>query len=218
MAKVNMYKLSRRQFTQSTLAVAAVSAFGNVRAQSDEFIEGQHYHLLNDPTPTEGDGVEVREIFWYGCPHCYELEPYMVNWLTKKPEGVNFVREPALFNPSWEFDAKAFYTFEQMEILDQVHQAYYDYLHKDKVRVQDADGLVKFLEPFAVDETVVRDTLVSFGVANTIQKHRITQPKYMIMGVPAVIVNGKYRTGVSDAGSQDRLISLINYLVEKEQQ
>ena len=78
-------------------------------ASAQEFELGANYHQLNNPQAVHtGDKIEVLELFWYRCPHCYRLEPYMKQWHNNKPESVEFVRMPAVLNKSWAFDARGF--------------------------------------------------------------------------------------------------------------
>ena len=47
------------------------------------------YTELKPPQPVESDGkIEVLEFFWYGCIHCYNLEPTLETWLKKLPADV----------------------------------------------------------------------------------------------------------------------------------
>lgn len=87
--------------------------------------------------------VEVREFFWYGCPHCYTLEPFVTNWLKTKPANVNFVRTPAAMNPVWEQNARGYYAVDLMgltgkgdkPLFDAIHQKVSVYLTKNRWRI-----------------------------------------------------------------------------------
>ena len=49
---------------------------------ADSRFSEKSYELLEPAVPTgSADKIEVVEIFWYGCPHCYSLEPYLEKWL-----------------------------------------------------------------------------------------------------------------------------------------
>ena len=97
------------------------------------FQEGSHYQRLPTPVPTSVEGkVEVVEIFWYGCPHCFRLEPVVDQWLEHKPDNVEFVRIPAVLGPSWELGARAFYVAESLDILDKIHAPLFDAIHVQK--------------------------------------------------------------------------------------
>ena len=62
-----------------------------------QFELGKHYVQLPSGSVVETDDkIEVREFFWYGCPHCYSLEPYLERWLKTKPDEVAYVRTPGV--------------------------------------------------------------------------------------------------------------------------
>ena len=93
--------------------------------------EGEHYEAITPAQPTSSkDQVEVVEMFWYGCPHCFRLEPFVDRWLKKKPANVKFVRMPGVFRPSWEIHARAYYTAEILGVVDKVHRPMFDAIHE----------------------------------------------------------------------------------------
>jgi thiol:disulfide interchange protein DsbA len=83
--------------------------FGTAYAQNSEFVLGTHYQRLSptQPTSSSPDQVEVAEIFWYGCPHCYTFDPYLENWKETLAEDVNFIRIPAVWNNVLQTHAKS---------------------------------------------------------------------------------------------------------------
>ena len=86
-------------------------------ALAEDYQEGKEYLVLSNPQPTSSaDKIEVVELFWYGCPHCYRLEPLLQEWLDSKPDDVEFVRMPAVLGPSWELYGKAYYTAELLGV------------------------------------------------------------------------------------------------------
>jgi len=100
-------------------------------AQSDAlYKEGEHYAALSKPVATsDATKIEVVELFWYGCPHCYSLEPLVDRWKAQRPADVKFVRMPAVLNKSWEVHARAYFAAEALGVLDKTHQALFEELH-----------------------------------------------------------------------------------------
>ena len=98
------------------------------------------------PVSVEGNKIEVIEFFWYGCPHCYNLEPVLETWLKKLPPDVQFRRVPAVFNPRWEHDAEIFYAFDALGVLDKVHKPFFDAIHRDHLRTNDKEALNEWLQ------------------------------------------------------------------------
>jgi len=183
-----------------------------------EFKENVHYELVvpAQPTTTSGNKVEVVEMFWYGCPHCFHLEPYVNRWLKKKPANVEFVRIPAIFQPSWEMAARAYYTAEVLGVLDKTHSALFDAIHELKKHFSSDADYQKFFEEHGVSANDFKRVFRSFAVEAKIRRAKDMTERYGIHGVPSLIVNGKYRTGAQLAGSQANIFRVVNYLVGLE--
>lgn len=201
-----------------TLVVGIFLTMGTSPSYSQEtpFIEGGHYELLDEVQPVQtGDKIEVVELFWYRCPHCYRLEPYLIEWEKNIPVIAEFVAVPALLNPSWEFEARVYYTFEALGVLDQVHAAYFNAIHEQRLTIDTVDKLAKWSEEQGISGKDIKSTFNSFAVENKINFANVMSRKYGVTGVPAIIIDGRYRTSVSLAGGHDKLIELIDFLIEK---
>jgi len=193
-----------------------VTALQTAQAQDDQYIEGGHYELLTEFQPVQtGDKIEVVEMFWYRCPHCYRLEPYIEKWLENKPENAEYVPIPALLNQSWAFHARAFFTFEALGLTDQLHIKFFDAIHKDRKPFNTVEQLAEWAASHGADPAAITETMDSFAVNNKLNFASVMSQKYGITGVPAIIVDGKYRTNVTMAGSHEELFNLINFLVKK---
>ncbi len=187
-----------------------------LHAQDTEYVEGGHYELLDEVQPVQtGDSIEVVEMFWYRCPHCYRLEPYLQRWLQNKPENAEFVPIPAILNENWGFHARAYYTFEALGLTEQLHVPFFDAIHRDRKPFNTVEQLAEWAATQGADPDAIVSTFNSFAVNNKLNFANIMSRKYGISGVPAIIVDGKYRTSVSMAGSHDELLEVINYLVAK---
>ena len=195
----------------SSLGLATVS-----HAQEEQFIEGGHYELLDEVQPVQtGDKIEVVEMFWYRCPHCFRLEPYLIQWKENIPENAAYVPIPALLNPRWEFHARAFYTFEALGIVDEVHKEFFDAIHLERLNISTVEELQAWVDSQDIGNHDIIGTFSSFAVENKLNFAGVMSRKYGITGVPAIIVDGRYRTSVSLAGGHDKLIELINFLIVK---
>jgi thiol:disulfide interchange protein DsbA len=175
-------------------------------AQSREFTE------LNPQLPVETQGkIEVLEFFWYGCIHCYNLEPRLETWLKKLPADVEFRRVPAIFNDRWAHDAVLFYTFDAMGLVDKLHRPFFDAIHRDRLRTDNLEALHAWLEKQGVDSKKFQATGKSFGVqAKTKRAIKLTSD-YRIDGTPAMAVHGRYTVPSSDRmlGTVDRLVATV---------
>jgi thiol:disulfide interchange protein DsbA len=188
---------------------------GVLFADEEPYTEGIDYALISNPQPVADDGtVEVDELFWYGCPHCYDFEPYLRAWLKKKPAKVKFVRIPAIFNnPLWRLHATAFYTAEVLGIGDKIHEDLFNAIHRDGKPMNTRDELMAFFAKYGISNEEFNNTFDSFTVQVKVQRAADLTRKYEITGVPSLIVDGKYRTmGATFADN----LKILDYLVKKE--
>ncbi len=179
------------------------------------------YEAVSPPQPTTNPAkVEVIEFFWYGCPHCYSFEPSLSKWLKTKPANVEFIRIPAVFSEEWGKHAKAYFTAEALGVIDAVHGDLFDGIQQAKQvgkhELETEDQLAKFFAAHGVKEADFREAYNSFMVDSKMRQAPALAAKYGITGVPAIIVNGKYRTNGTLAGSQEKMIDVINTLIKKE--
>jgi thiol:disulfide interchange protein DsbA len=187
-------------------------------AQAPQFHEGIEYQRVVPPQRTEtGDKIEVLELFWYGCPHCYHLEPLLDKWLQTKPANVEFRRMPAIFtNPKWELHAKAYYAAEALGVLDKIHRPLFDAIQAQNHDLGTEAALMAFFAEHGVSNEDFQRTFNSFSVRNKTNQAKIMTDRYGISGVPAIIVNGKYRTDGTSAGTLENALAVVDYLVEEE--
>lgn len=188
-------------------------------ARSDSLAEGIDYVTLAAPQPTaDPQKIEVVELFWYGCPHCYHFEPELQAWVKKQPDDVQFVRMPAILSPRWEILARAYYTAELLGVLDKIHTPLFKAIHEKNQRFETEDSVARFFVQQGVDEAEFRKTFKSFGVAAKINRARQMTQRYGISGVPSLVINGKYRTSASEAGSHEGMLKVADELVAKERE
>ena len=168
------------------------------------------------PTQVAEGKIEVVEIFWYGCPHCYDFEPHVNNWVANLPEDVEFRRMPGIFSKSWVAHARAYYAAEKLGVLEQIHTPLFEALHKDRKRIFSESELKDFFESKGVDGDEFTRAYNSNEVEVKFKQAFLMGQRYKITGVPAVVVNGKYMTGAALAGSYDNLLKTMDMLVDKE--
>lgn len=180
--------------------------------------EGKEYELVipEQPTQVEDGKVEVVEIFWYGCTHCYDFEPYVEKWLSELPPHAAFRRLPASFNARWLVHARAFYTAESLHVLEKVHNPLFEALKKDQKRFDTEEDLAAFFAQHGVHEAQFRQTFNSFAVDAKVKQSLQMVRNYGVTGVPTVVVNGKYRTAASLTGGYPALLQVVDQLIEKE--
>jgi protein dithiol oxidoreductase (disulfide-forming) len=188
-------------------ASLAILAFG-AAAQAP-----QPYQVLSPPQPTEGGGkIEVTEFFWYGCPHCYSLEPAVNAWLKTMPKDVVFKRVPAVPSEQWGLLAYVYYTLEGMGLLDQYHSKVFDAIHKDSLNLGNRKIRETWLAKNGIDVAKYNEMEKSFSVASKVKRAAQLTAAYRVDGVPRIFVNGKYFTAPEYAG-MDRTFPVVDQLI-----
>lgn len=176
--------------------------------------QGFQYGEINPPQPVDSkDKIEVIEFFWYGCPHCYNLEPYIEAWQKKLPPDVEFRRVPAVFNQRWGRDAAIFYTLEAMGLLDKLHRPLFDAIHKNGLRTDNDAALNEWLQKNGVDPKKFTDTLKSFGVQSKLRRAVQQTLAYKIDGTPAMAVAGRYTVSAEQGRTQQGMLQAVDSLV-----
>ena len=172
------------------------------------------YSLLQPQQPTDGSGkIEVVEFFWYGCPHCYSLEPAVNAWLKSAPKDVVFKRIPAYPSESWGEMAKVFYTLEAMGLLDQYHQRVFDAMHKENVNLANKRLREEWLAKNGIDVAKYNEVEKSFTVATKLARARQLTQAYKVDSVPRLFVNGKYFTSAEQAGGPDKVFPVVDKII-----
>lgn len=203
-----------KQIMKAAICLLAVMAMG---AQAQSWEEGKHYETLADPVATSTeDKIEVAEVFWYGCPHCYSFKPLIESWEEDLPEDVEFQLLPAALGASWEPHARAFYTVEALGKFEEAHDPLFDALARDRRQLDSAEALADFLADHGIDREAFIKTYNSFGVNAKMNQAQSKIRGARITGVPAMLVNGKYKVSASSAGSHENMLEVVDYLVEKE--
>lgn len=187
-------------------------------AWADEFDEGYHYHRISPALPLQVDAghVEVLELFWYGCPHCYVFEEYLTRWKREKAGHVKFVRMPAVMNRNWVPQARAYFALQEMGEAERVHALLFEAIHVQGRRLRDMKSISRFLGQHGVDAVSFETAYRSPRVSEQIRRSRQLARDSGASSVPTIIVNGKYRTTAGDAGSYDLLLQLMDHLVLQE--
>ena len=183
--------------------------------------EGIEYKLVSPAQPTiTKNKIEVVELFWYGCPHCYHFEPNLKGWYKNKPDNVTFYRVPAVFNPAWALHARAFYAATSLGLFEngkhEFHDAFFEEIHKKKNSLKNKKALEKFFDRFGVSAEDFNNTFDSFAVNTKVNRATTLSKRYKLDGVPTMIVNGKYRTDGPMAGGRDGMIKVLDFLIKKE--
>ena len=206
-----------RNLLMSAVLVGASLLGSTVFAQ--EAVEGRHYAVLSSPVPgAQPEKIEVVELFWYGCPHCYQIEATINPWSAALPEDVNFVRVPAMFGGIWNLHGQLFYTLENLKVDEAVHSSIFNALHNQGRKLSSMNEITQFVATQGVDKDTFVKTWNSFSVKSQMEKAKKLAVAYQISGVPAVVINGKYRFDIGMAGGLQQTVDVADALIEKERQ
>jgi protein dithiol oxidoreductase (disulfide-forming) len=203
--------------------VAALPPEGQLPA--GKWVAGTNYTVLSPAQPSDAPPgkVEVVEMFWYGCPHCYAFDPYLENWKKHKAAYIDFQRVPVMWADIHRAHARLFYTLKALGKLDQLHTKVFDEIHQkgDELYISGdeqatLDDEVKFAEANGISKTDFLNAYNSFGVQADLAKADDLGRRYKIDAVPTIVIDGKYESNVGMAGDENKLIELINDLAASE--
>lgn len=187
-------------------------------------VKDKEYTLIEPPMPPldgANDGkVEVIEFFYYGCPHCYNLQPALKAWLKNAPKDVDFKRMPTIFRESWVPLTRTYYALEAIGALEKLHDDVFDTVHKNNVNLGDRKLLLDWAGRRGVDTTKLAAAYDSFAVQTKTQRSLKMTRAYGITGTPSIVVGGRYLTGPSMTLNSDntidykRFAQVLNGLIE----
>lgn len=177
-----------------------------------EYLQTQQAIPGEDPAK-----VEVIELFWYGCPHCYHLEPRLAVWTKNLPKDVVFKRVPGIARPDWTPGGKAYYTLEALGLVDKLHVPLFDAIHKHKsLRPNDEAGLIDWItRQSGLDRKKVQETYGSFAVNTKVSRAMQVFRASGATGVPALVIDGQYLTSSTLAGGNDQALKVADYLIQQ---
>ena len=176
----------------------------------------QKYAQISTEKQTESDQIIIYEFFWYGCPHCFNLEPTMDRIEADLDKDAKVVKVPVALRDSWLPHAKLYYSLSQMDVIDNIHNLIFEEIHIENNRLDNEDVMAQFLGKNGIDTKDFIEKYNSYGTEARIKKASNLARKYQINSVPTIVVNGKYLTSGSFVSSYDELYSVVNLLVERE--
>jgi thiol:disulfide interchange protein DsbA len=176
--------------------------------------QAREFYELGTPLPTDSPGkIEVTEFFWYGCPHCYALEPSLDTWVGKLPKDVVFRRVPAMFNENWAASARIYYALEAMGQLPRLHRAFFDAIHKDNLRPTNDSQVADWMKQHGVDPAQFESISKSFATESRLKRATQLLEASKIDGVPAIVVQGRYVVNAADPPS--RMLGTVERFIDQ---
>jgi thiol:disulfide interchange protein DsbA len=200
------------------LASAAAAPAGG--AAASKYQAGQDYKVLAaaQGTSSPPEKIEVAEVFWYGCPHCFDLDPKLQDFVKKLPPEVNFVRIPVMWSTVHEIHARLYYTAQALNKLPEMHEAIFREIHVNGNKLTTDEQIQALFGKFGVSAEQFQKAFRSFTVEGQLRRAKELTLRYEIRSVPILVVNGKYTTDAPGVKSHDDMFAVVNDLVAKERQ
>jgi thiol:disulfide interchange protein DsbA len=205
-----MKRITRREF------VAAVGGAGlAVGAKAQGTGEGHEFRSVKPPAPTDAPAgkIEVVEFFWYGCPHCYALEPVLKDWLKRLPSDVAFRK----VHVPWQIQAhqQLYFTLETLDRAQTLDEKVFAAIHAERNKLDTPDAMAELMSKNGIDRKQFLDTYGSFGVRTRMQRATQLTAAYQVDGVPTLGVAGRFVTAPSMAGSNPAALKIVEQLVAR---
>lgn len=185
-----------------------------------QYKEGEHFNTLTSAQGTSSSPgkIEVAEVFWYGCSHCYNLEPVLTDWVKRLPADVSFVRIPVMWNPTNEMHGRVYYTAEALGKLDTINPAMFKAIHQENRAMTEEKDILEFFEQNGVTAADFNKTFRSFAVESALKRAKDLTVKYKVRGVPLLVIDGKYTTDGPQIRSHQDLLAVTEELIQRERQ
>ena len=188
------------------LLVISVSA-------ASEFRLGRDYGSLSNPLPVKQDGVvDVVEVFWYGCGHCFNLAPVVSKWAKQQDASVNYQKMPVTWGPVHQLHAKLFYTIEALGVGDTAHSAVFTAMHKEGNFLASEGAILEFLEKLGMDKSEIIKYMNSFSVRQKVKRAIEISKRFKVTATPMIFVDGRYR--IEAKGGHSKMLKVVDHVIE----
>ncbi len=216
MTKSTIIKKSLQTLVLLVLMPFMLSSYGQI----ERYVAGTHYMEIANPVNTgDSSKVEVIEAFWYGCSHCFRFEPLITNWEENKPDDVDFVRFPALWNNLMKIHAQVYYAAEALDAVDVLHEHIFNAINVERNMLQNEGQISELFVEHGISQEDFDRTFNSFSVRTKVNQAEARMQDYGIRSTPNMIVNGKYLITTSEnVRTQQEMLEIVDFLVEKERQ
>lgn len=166
------------------------------RAWAVKLHPGIQYEVIPDASqPEPGQPITVQEFFWYGCPHCFRLDPLIARWAKQLPNGVVFERVPdALGRLTGVVDQKAYYIAHFLGILPETHRALFNAIHVEHKPM----GTLREIRGLYIDVSGIRARQFDRTAASAQVRHAVHRANRLatldgVLSVPTLVIGGYYK-------------------------
>jgi len=204
----------KKFFVSLMLSFSAIALSQHALAEP---VAGKDFEVVSNVIPTDdASKIEVMEIFWYGCPHCYHMEKPIVPWIKKLPADVSFKHMPALPRADWAPMAKTFFAMESLGILGKFHGKLFDAIHKQRsLSPTNEKAAINWLTTVSgLDRVKVEQAFNSFSVNTNLKRAAQVFRASGATGVPSLVIDGKYITSGTMAGNNAQALKVADYIID----
>jgi len=189
---------------------------GYAAAQQTGILQAEIDFRAIDPQPVGvTEGIEVIDFFWYGCPHCNNLQPYLEPWISSQPSDVTVRRIPAVLRESWAPHARIYYTLEALGEVGRLHQQVYHGYHVEKLSMSKPEVMTAWAVRHGISRERWDETYRSAEVQLKVEQAAKLTRMYKISGTPSLVVQGRYVTSGSMVESLERMVTVADGLVHR---
>ena len=180
---------------------------------ASEYRLGRDYGSLSRPLPVKEDGVvDVVEVFWYGCGHCFNLAPITAKWAKQQDASVNYQKMPVTWGPVHQLHAKLFYTIEALGIGDTAHSAVFTAIHKEGNFLASEGAILEFLEKLGTDRSETIKYMNSFSVRQKVKRAIELSKQFKVTATPMIFVDGQYR--IEAKGGHSKMLKVVDHVIK----
>lgn len=207
-----MLKFLTRPALLVLLLLATAAQASPYQGFYDTFVKRQDTGFGNDR-------VQVVHFFSYSCKECRAFEAQFRAWQEQKGEQkkVVFQRIPSTFVIDGSKQARIFYTAEELKGKPDLHDGLYAKIQNGQLVLDQNDFLANFLgSRLHMDPFRVEIAMDSIAVNAAVMYAEEVSTRYQANILPMFVVNGRYRVSLKQAGSPEKLLEILDYLIAKE--
>ncbi len=218
-------KNSRIAVSVAALIVAALIAYYFVSQKpapvdsvsTSGLIEGTHYRVLSKPLEVKGEGVSVKEFFWYGCPHCQSFEPRIKAWLAEAPSDIAFDPVPVAWNDATRLHGAMYYAGLNADRSEELHDALFELiiaLRQERNLDRHVEKVGELFAQHGIAAASLEQMLNEPGIQSQVNQAEKDMRTAEISSTPSVLIDGRYLILNNDAVAQVGMFEVMNKLIE----
>ena len=205
-----------RAVSASLLAALLLAVSATALGQQQRILRADIDYRVIHPQPVQvAGGIEVIDFFWYGCPYCNKLQPFLERWIKNKPADVTMRRIPVVLRDSWAPHARIYYTLEALGEVERLHQRVYLGYHVDELHMSKPEVMSEWAVRNGIDRARWDEAYGSADVKNKVEEARKLTRAYDITGTPSLVVQGRYLTSGNMALTLDSMLPILDGMIQR---